>query len=201
MDKRAEELLHDLKVTRGCRINAAERLNTRVRRMALLIAVAAGMVIALTVLPALYKLPPSISIDLSVVTLLMAVVILAVSLFQYGTNDAVTAEQHHRCSLELGELLRELRNKAETIDENGLTTIRVRYDSVLQKYSAAHHPLDLTRYEVEHRDEFALSPVDKAQAYLRLGLSGNVLYGLLIVAVIVLFLWLLFGHVLPSRVS
>src|SRR5262249_35354595 len=83
MDQRCEELLHDRKVTRGCRINAAERLNTRVRRMALLIAVAAGMVIALTVLPALYKLPPAISIDLEVVTLLMAVVILAVSLFQY----------------------------------------------------------------------------------------------------------------------
>src|SRR5262249_60803877 len=111
MDKRAEELLHDLKVTRGCRTNAAERLNTRVRRMALLIAVAAGMVIALTVLPALYKLPPSISIDLAVVTLLMAVGILAVVLFQYGTQDALTARPHHRCRPAPRGLPRRLANK------------------------------------------------------------------------------------------
>src|SRR5499426_1837841 len=111
MDQRAEDLLRDLKVTSGCRMNAAERLNSRGRLMSLLMVFAAAMVIALTVLPYLYKLPARVSTDLDVVTLIMAVAILAVALFQYGTNDPSAAEQYRRCGLELGELHRELRNK------------------------------------------------------------------------------------------
>jgi SMODS and SLOG-associating 2TM effector domain family 5 len=148
----------------------------------------------------LYKLPPAISTDLHVVTLIMAVVILAVALFQYGTNDPTAAEQYRRCGLELGELHRELRNKAESIDENGLTTIRMRYDTLLQKYGADHTALDLARYQIAHRDEFPGSQMQTAQALARLVLSGNVLYAVLIVAVVAIFIWLLFWHVLPARV-
>jgi hypothetical protein len=39
-----------------------------------------------------------------------------------------------------------------------------------------------------------------AQALARLVLSGNVLYAILIVAVVAIFFWLLFWHVLPARV-
>jgi SMODS and SLOG-associating 2TM effector domain family 5 len=200
MGQRTDDLLRDLKVTSGCRMNAAERLNSRGRLMSLLMVFAAALLIALTVLPHLYKLPPAISTDLDVVTLVMAVVILAVALFQYGTNDPTAAEQYRRCGLELGELHRELRNKAENIDENGLTTIRMRYDTLLQKYGADHTALDLARYQIAHRDEFPGSQMQTAQALARLVLSGNVLYAVLIVAVVAIFIWLLFWHVLPARV-
>jgi SMODS and SLOG-associating 2TM effector domain family 5 len=200
MGQRTDDLLRDLKVTSGCRMNAAERLNSRGRLMSLLMVFAAALLIALTVLPHLYKLPPAISTDLDVVTLVMAVVILAVALFQYGTNDPTAAEQYRRCGLELGELHRELRNKAENIDENGLTTIRMRYDTLLQKYGADHTALDLARYQIAHRDEFPGSQMQTAQALARLVLSGNVLYAILILAVVAIFFWLLFWHVLPARV-
>jgi hypothetical protein len=200
MGQRTDDLLRDLKVTSGCRMNAAERLNSRGRLMSLLMVFAAALLIALTVLPHLYKLPPAISTDLDVVTLVMAVVILAVALFQYGTNDPTAAEQYRRCGLELGELHRELRNKAENVDENGLTTIRMRYDTLLQKYGADHTALDLARYQIAHRDDFPGSQMQTAQAVARLVLSGNVLYAILIVAVVAIFFWLLFWHVLPARV-
>jgi SMODS and SLOG-associating 2TM effector domain family 5 len=200
MGQRTDDLLRDLKVTSGCRMNAAERLNSRGRLMSLLMVFAAALLIALTVLPYLYKLPPAISTDLDVVTLVMAVVILAVALFQYGNNDPTAAEQYRRCGLELGELHRELRNKAENIDENGLTTIRMRYDTLLQKYGADHTALDLARYQIAHRDEFPGSQLQIAQAVARLVLSGNVLYAILILAVVAIFFWLLFWHVLPARV-
>jgi hypothetical protein len=200
MGQRTDDLLRDLKVTSGCRMNAAERLNSRGRLMSLLMVFAAALLIALTVLPYLYRLPPAISTDLDVVTLVMAVVILAVALFQYGNNDPTAAEQYRRCGLELGELHRELRNKAENIDENGLTTIRMRYDTLLQKYGADHTALDLARYQIAHRDEFPGSQMQTAQALARLVLSGNVLYAILIVAVVAIFFWLLFWHVLPARV-
>lgn len=199
MGQRTDDLLRDLKVTSGCRMNAADRLNSRGRRMALLMVVAAALVIALTVLPYLYKLPTAISTDLDVVTLIMAVVILALALFQCGTNDPAAAEQYRRCGLELGELHRELRNKADSIDENGVATIRMRYDTVLQKYGADHTPVDLARYQIAHREDFPFSLLQTARSALRVLLSGNVLYAILTVAVVVLFLWLLFGQVLPAR--
>ena len=201
MGQRTDDLLRDLKVTSGCRINAAERLNSRGRRMSLLMVFAAALLIALTLLPYLYKLPSAISADLDVVTLIMAVTILAVALFQYGTNDPAAIEQYRRCGLELGELHRELRNKAESIDENGLTTIRMRYDTVLQKYGTDHTALDLARYQLAHREEFPNSQLQTAQSVARLLLSGNVLYSILIVAVVAVFFWLLFWHVLPARVG
>jgi conflict system pore-forming effector with SLATT domain len=199
MGQRTEDLLRDLKVTSGCRMNAAERLSSRGRRMALLMVVAAALVIALTVLPYLYKLPTRISTDLDVVTLIMAVVILAVALFQYGTNDPAAAEQYRRCGLELGELHRELRNKADSIDENGVATIRMRYDTVLQKYGADHTPVDLARYQIAHREDFPGSQLQTARSAARVLLSGNVLYAILTAAVVGAFLWLLFWHVLPAR--
>jgi SMODS and SLOG-associating 2TM effector domain family 5 len=201
MGQRAEDLLRDLKVTSGCRMNAAERLSSRGRLMALLMVFAAALVIALTVLPYLYKLPPAISTDLHVVTLIMAVVILAVALFQVGTNDPAAAEQYRRCGLELGELHRELRNKADSIDENGVATIRMRYDTVLQKYGADHTPVDLARYQIAHREEFPSPQLQTARSLARLLLSGNALYAILIMAVVAIFFWLLFWHVLPARVA
>jgi SMODS and SLOG-associating 2TM effector domain family 5 len=199
MSQRTEDLLRDLKVTSGCRINAAERLGTRGRRMALLMVVAATLVIALTILPYLYKLPTKVSTDLDVVTLIMAVVILAVALFQFGTSDPAAAEQYRRCGLELGELHRELRGKADSIDENGVATIRMRYDTVLQKYGADHTPVDLARYQIAHREDFPFSPLQTVQSAVRVLLSGNMLYAMLTVAVVVAFLWLLFWHILPAR--
>ncbi len=201
MDKRAEELLRDLEVTRGCRFGAAERLNSRDRRMALLVAVASALVIALTVLPFIYKLPFLISGDLSVVTLVMSILILAVSLFQYSTNDAVSAEQHHRCGLEISELRRELRDKSETIDDDGLDKIRARYDAILQKYSINHSELDFRKYQIEHPAEFQLSLLEKSRVLLRLAFSGKTLQTALIGIIVCLFFWLLFWHVLPARLA
>jgi hypothetical protein len=200
MGQRADDLLRDLKITSGCRMNAAERLNSRGRLMSLLMVFAAAMVIALTVLPYLYKLPTRVSTDLDVVALVMAVMILAVGLFQYGTNDTISAEQYRRCGLELGELHRELRSKAESIDETGLATFRMRYDTVLTKYGADHTALDLARYQIAHREDFPGAQLQAVQSIARLLVSGNVLYGLLIAAVVAMFFGLLFWHVLPARV-
>jgi hypothetical protein len=121
-----EELLSDLKTTKGSRFNAAKRLEGRDSKMALLVAVASSLVIALTVLPFFYKLPSLISADLSVATLIASVLILAISLFQYSANDAVTAEQHHRCALEVNEIRHQLRNQAETITDAELAALGVR---------------------------------------------------------------------------
>jgi hypothetical protein len=201
VEKRVEELLQDLKVTRACRFNAAERLNGRDRRMALLVAMASALVIALTVLPFIYKLPTLVSGDLSVVTLIMSILILAISLFQYSSNDAVSAEQHHRCGLELNEVRRELRDSAETVDDVALAEIRGKYGSILQKYSINHLEIDFRKYMLEHPAEYPLPLWNTIWYFLKMTFSGRMAHVLLFLMIIAGFLWLLFWHILPARLS
>ena len=201
MDERAESLLRDLKVTRACRFSAAERLVGRDRRMALLVAMASVLVIALTTLPLIYKFPDSVSGDLSFITLTVSVLILAVSLFQYSSNDAVNAEQLHRCGLELNEIRRELRDKANSIDEASLTAIRTRYDAILQKYSVNHQEMDFRKYMLEHPDEFQLPRITSAWYFLKNVASEKTLHYSLFAAMAAVFLWLIFWHVLPTRLG
>jgi hypothetical protein len=201
MEKRVEELLRDLKVTRACRFSAAERLHGNDRRMALLVAMASVLVIALTVLPFVYKFPSTVSGDLSVITLVMSVMILAISLFQYSSNDAVSAEQLHRCGLELNELRRELRDKAEDIDAETLASIRSRYDTILQKYSINHIEADFRKYMLEHPDEFPLSRTTTVWYFVTNLAAGKTLHTLLFLIMTFIFAWLVFWHVLPARLS
>ena len=120
LDERLKELLHKMGVTAGARFNAAKRLQGRDRRMALVVALSSAFVIALTVIPYIYRLPPPVTGDLSVITLVMSVLILAVSLIQYSNNDAVIADQHHRSGLEINELKHELSVKADQLDAAGV---------------------------------------------------------------------------------
>ena len=66
-------------------------------------------------------------------------------------------------------------------------------------YGADHTALDLARYQLAHREEFPRSQLETGQAVARLLLSANVLYSILIVAVVAIFFGLLFWHVLPAR--
>jgi hypothetical protein len=195
-----EELLSDLKTTKGSRFNAAKRLEGRDSKMALLVAMASSLVIALTVLPYFYKLPAIVAADLSVATLIMSVLILAISLFQYSASDAVVAEQHHRCALEVNEIRHELRNKAETITDGELAALSTKYDHVLSKYSTNHDDLDFNKYQIEHLVDHPLSLFEQFRIRVRLLISGNITYGVMAVMV-GFFIWVLFWHVAPVRNS
>ncbi len=200
MDARVSDLLRDLKVTSGCRFISANRLRRRDSRTAILIAVASVIVIALTVLPFIYKLTSGVSSDLSVATLVMSLVILAASLLQYSSGDAATAEQHHRCGLEVRELRRRLRDQAETIENAALGEITHAYNAVLQKYSINHDEIDFRQYQIEHPSEFALSGARRFAISVQLLVAGRAAYMLMIAAKAVVFGWLIFWHVLPARI-
>ena len=196
-----QDLLRDLKVTSGCRFISANRLRRRDSGMALRIALASVLLIALTVLPFIYKFPPSILSDLDVAILSMSVLILAISLLQYSTNDAVVSEQHHRCGLEVRELRRTLRAQADSINEAGLVEMTSKYNQILQKYSINHDDDDFRRYQVDHPDEFPLTKLGKIKIAFHLLFSEKITYFVLTAAISGFFIWFLFWHVIPTRMA
>ena len=199
-DTRVKDLLYRMEVTKGSRFNASKRLEGRERRMALLIALASALVIALTFMSTAYRLPPAVVSDLNVVTMVASVLILAVSLIQYSNNDAVNAEQHHRCGLEINELRGQLQSMQEPVSEDNLREFSRRYAHILDKYSVNHDLVDYDRYRLDHPASFKLSLIEKLFIHARsMGQTQwpNVLMAIIVVAAI----FLLFWHVIPARLA
>lgn len=200
MREQINDLLHRMNVTKGARFNAARRLEGRDRKMALVVALASALVIALTFVPFAYQLPKVVIADLSVATMVASVLILAVSLVQYSNNDAVNAEQHHRCGLEINELRGELAAKGDGIDAEGLQRFTERYARILDRYSVNHEGVDFDRYRLEHPEKYDLARSERSLIRLRALTVAQWPNGLMLV-IIGGFLMLFFYHVLPVRLA
>jgi hypothetical protein len=200
MKEQIADLLHRMNVTKGARFNAARRLEGRDRKMALLVALASTLVIALPFVPFAYQLPKVVIADLSVVTMLASVLILAVSLVQYSNNDAVSAEQHHRCGLEINELRGELAAKGDAIEPEELNRFSQRYARILDKYSINHDGVDFDQYRLEHPEKYSLPLMERAAIRAR-GMIVGQWPNALMAIIICFFLVLLFYHVLPVRLA
>jgi SMODS and SLOG-associating 2TM effector domain family 5 len=198
VDSRVKDLLYRMNVTKGSRFNASKRLEGRDRRMALLIALASAVVIALTFMSTAYRLPPAVVSDLNVVTMVASVLILAVSLIQYSNDDAVNAEQHHRCGLEVNELRGQLQAMQQSISEENLREFARRYSHILDKYSVNHDLVDYDRYRLDHPDVFKLSLIEKLFINLR-SLTQTQWPNLLMAVIAVASIFLVFWYVIPAR--
>jgi hypothetical protein len=149
------KLAKSLKVTAGCRFNAARRLENHDVKLTRLIAFASAYIIALTVLPYFLKLPSGTTDLYNFVTVTLSIAILVSSLLQYSSANAVNAEQHHRSALEINELGRLLSLKAENnITEAEVRDFMGRYNAILQKYSINHDEIDFWKYQIEHHDMY-----------------------------------------------
>lgn len=153
MSAKALELLANMKSTAASRYNAAQRLEGRERALTRLTAFTSAYVIGLTVLPYFIDLPTGSADRLNLLTFVLGVVILVVSLIQYSSRDGVNAEQHYRCGLEVGEMRRRLKIRADMISDQDLLIVADDYALVLQKYSINHDPTDFDLYRIERPDE------------------------------------------------
>jgi SMODS and SLOG-associating 2TM effector domain family 5 len=109
IEKERSLLLQEMKVTKGSRFNAAERLRRRDRSRTTITAFASVYVIILTIIPVTFHLPDTIVNIMNIIIIVFSIVVLTSSLLQYSSGDPVRAEQHHRCALEINALWRELR--------------------------------------------------------------------------------------------
>ncbi|MSP44111.1 MAG: SLATT domain-containing protein [Alphaproteobacteria bacterium] len=198
------DLLHSMKTTKGSRFNASSRLVGRDRQMALVVALASAIVIALTVIPFVYKLPSLLVSDLSALTLVMSVLILAVSLIQYSNDDAVIAEQHHLCGLELNELRRELSAKSASITAVEIEKYGHKYDQILKKYRANHDGVDYDRYRIQHPSEFEeFQKNGKVKiSFILLKIWAKSLWpNILMITVLGLFVFMIVWRIIPDQVQ
>jgi hypothetical protein len=200
MNETISDLLKSLKVTAGSRFNAGKRLEHHDRKLTFLTACASAYVIALTILPYFISLTKTVSDILSLVTVVFSVIILASSLLQYSSGNTVKAEQYHRSALEINELRRELKIKAETISEDAFLSLSNRYNIVLQKYSVNHDDIDYERYQLERPDQFPwIGWGRRLQMWASQQLFRNAPNAALLI-ITGAFLWLVFFYALPARV-
>lgn len=154
-EKERSSLLSDMKVTKGSRFNAAERLRRRDRRNTVIVSFASAYVIVLTVIPVIFHVPEYISSIITIAVIIFSIVILTYSLIQYSSGDPVKAEQNHRCAMEINAMRRRLSLLPDVTFEN-LSLYAKDYDDILQRYNVNHEPVDFETYKIEHPTEYPL---------------------------------------------
>jgi hypothetical protein len=119
-----------------------------------LTAFTSAYLIILTALPYFIALPKEVTDNLNLITIVFSIIILVSSLLQYSSGDVVSAEQHHRAGLEMGEIARELAIRLQTISDADLLDMAKRYNATLQKYSINHDDVDFLRYQMENPEKY-----------------------------------------------
>jgi len=196
----ANRLASQMQQTARSRFVAAKRLESRDRKITRLTALSSAYLIALTVIPYFLVLPKMVADHVNLLSVFMAIVVLASSLLQYSRSDIVSAEQHHRSALEVNELVRELVSEPSDMSrERYLHYSRV-YGTLLHKYSVNHDDLDYKIVQVERPHEYPWM----TESYIR-GVKREIFWAKsvpdVVLSAISIFLALLMVlYVLPSQV-
>ena len=187
--------------TAGSRFNAAKRLGSRDRSLTRFTALSSAYLIALTILPYVWKLPLDVTDNFNLLTIVFSILILISSLLQYSRNDVVNAEQHHRGALEIKEILRDLSMTKTPIAPQGLAGFRRRYDLVLQKYSLNHDDVDYLQYQLQRPEDFPwLSGAPRWWIIVRLA-AGRCWRPIALLAMTLFVVGLVFLYAYPARIS
>ncbi|MDW9574702.1 SLATT domain-containing protein [Sinorhizobium meliloti] len=153
LDEARENLLKEMKRTKGARFNASKRLEERAAKRTANTAYASAAVVVLTLLPVFFPVPSIVASAINLTTIGFSIFILASSLLQSAHADPVKADQFQRCALEINSLRRELRS-LEAVDVAELRAHSARFDDILRRYNINHDDVDYEKYRLEHPDEF-----------------------------------------------
>jgi hypothetical protein len=144
-----EQLLSEMKVTKGARFNAAKRLEGRHKRMTTVTALASTSVLILTIVPAFIHATELLSAIMNIATISLSALILTFSLLQNANNDQVKSELHHVCAVDISRIRRKFRAKS-TEENSFLEKYGAKYDKILKQCSVNHDDIDFYQYKLEH---------------------------------------------------
>lgn len=161
-----DKLLSSMKDTVRARFKAHKRLTKLDQNLTAITALSSSLVIILTVMPYIFKSPGQIADIINFIAVLVSVVILVASLLQYSNQNATTAEQHHRCALEINELIR-AHNIKEQPSNDEFAQLEKSYGLLLQKYSINHDEIDYHQVLIERRHEHPWLKEDTIKSYER----------------------------------
>lgn len=149
-----QELPSNMKSTAGCRFGAHKRLEERDQSLTRLTAISSAYLMGLTILPYVLKLPTTSADRINLLTIFCGMVVLISSLLQYSGRDVVNAEQFHRCALEINELRRRMKARADDLTVDDLELYADKYNIILQKYSVNHDEIDYRKYQLDRPEDF-----------------------------------------------
>lgn len=149
-----EKLAWDLKVTAGCRFNAASRLGRREKSSNILNSLYSALLICISI--ATFSLP----FDSNWIRyasfggIVASILLLVMSMRSFAHQYGVEAEQMHRCALEINELRRLLVSLNPEEAERQISEFSQKYNAILQKWSINHTEQDFLFYKYKHKWEF-----------------------------------------------
>ena len=183
-----------MRVTAGARFNASKRLLKHDKRLNVSVAVLSCFIILLSIFQALKQLEDAANQNLTIFNIILSVSVLILALLQYASSDAVHAEQHHRCALEIEEVRRQLDIILVNPSEHSLMEVVNRYNSVLRNSNINHDDDDRSLYICDRPElGFDLDRIDCA--IIKTRVMAKALWPYLIVASMgLLIVWLIFFY-------
>lgn len=154
----AKKLEETIWKTRGSRLEAYRRLRSMARWSTASVTLASIYVIAISVWQLAFPVTIAENRFLTVVLIVSAVAILALSLYEAGMAIDIQAERFHRSALKLRPLVSRARRMAqESHAGEELLRLEAEYDTVLAEQRENHTPLDYDRFRVRSPDEFPMA--------------------------------------------
>ncbi len=151
--KSVEQIIAMIGNTSGSRFHCSRRLKAKDRFNNGVIFFASTIAILASIVPALIAVDDVVKTYLTLTSISVSVVILALSGIQYGSNLAVQSELMHKCALDINEVRRRLES-TKAPSEKFIIKCLSDYDLILQKYPMNHETVDFLTFKLEHHWRF-----------------------------------------------
>jgi hypothetical protein len=151
--KSVEQIIAMIGNTSGSRFHCSRRLKAKDRFNNGVIFFASSIAILASIAPGLIAVDEVVKTYLTLTSISVSVVILALSGIQYGSNLAVQSEPMHKCALDINEV-RRLLEATENPSEKFVKKCLSDYDLILQKYPMNHETVDFLTFKLEHHWRF-----------------------------------------------
>jgi hypothetical protein len=151
--KNADDIIAMIGNTSGSRFHCSRRLKAKDRFNNGVIFIASAIAILISIAPTQIVMDDAVRTYLTLLSLSLSVLILALSGIQYGSNLAVQSELMHKCALDINEVRRKLEAK-ENPSGKFVQDCLSQYDMILQKYPMNHETVDFLTFKLEHHWRF-----------------------------------------------
>lgn len=168
VNRPTNDFLKSLSVSAASRLHAAQRLVEVDGRITLLNVMMAFFIIALTIFPKFIEMPFVHRNWFELLTIVLAILLMAFILLQFSAKNALRAEQFYRSGLEIQEIQRLVQFKGFNVSEREFQDLSKRFDDILQRYSLKTEAVDGFRARVDHPEFFELSEIERRWIELRI---------------------------------
>jgi len=151
--------------TKGARFNASRRLKKRNVVLTFITSFSSIHLLSISIiqLSNLIALNPNQSKWLGFVSIILSIIILVYGLIEGSKEHGINSERYHACGIELGKAYTKLRYSEDDYTSDVLNE----YNSILERYSLNHEPIDFDFFKTEHGNVFKSSWINEVVVKLK----------------------------------